>query len=55
MAKYHSVETREYRLEAMVQWVKMLAESTSEDPITDFFDFRTGARNLTKWLREKPE
>ena len=55
MAKYHSIETREYRLECMAEWVKMLAESITENPTTDFFNFRTGARHLTKWLKETPE
>ncbi len=49
MAKYHSVETREYRLERMAEWVGRLAENPTASP------FRTGARRLTKWLNEKPK
>ncbi len=53
MAKYHSVETREYRLERMAEWLENLAYD--KIPTEPDFDFRVGARRLTKWLNEKPK
>ncbi len=52
MAKYHSVETREYRLERMAEWVEHIAK---QPYIEDDFDFRGAAQRLTKWLNEKPK
>jgi len=52
MTKYYSVETREYRLERMAEWVEQIAE---QPHIESDFDVRIGARNLTKWLNEKPK
>ena len=52
MAKYHSVETREYRLERMAEWVALVAEPFGKG---DDESIRGTAQRLTKWLNEKPK